>query len=143
MTLYVWIVLLCGILAPGRDVEAFARATALAVGDSAPLFRDDEGKQKTCALMVAVGFRESGFRSDAIGDGGRAIGPWQLWSVDRSTDVNGQARIALDRLRESMRVCGPSNLLGLYASGRCDRGHRISVDRLWLAKDTARRASAL
>ena len=131
-------------LAPGRDHAEAATAVTRAVLADEPLFRGDTDRLKTAALMVSVAFRESSLRNDAVGDHGRARCLFQLWDAPRdvSTDPELCARIAMGRLRESMRACGPENLLGIYASGPggCTNrtAKRISADRMWMARKLAK-----
>jgi hypothetical protein len=126
-------------LAPVRDHAANATAIASAALSAPPLFRDDATRMRTAALMTAVAFRESSFRNDAVGDHGRALCMFQLWDTSRDvlTDPELCARIALQRMRESMRACGLDNALGIYAAGPhgCASPHakRISRDRMAIA----------
>lgn len=133
---------LCSVLAPGVNVWDYAQGTAWAIENSAPLYERDEYKHKTAAIMVAIGYRESTFKTDAIGDNGNALCAYQLWNTSRDvlTDSRKCATIALDRVRESMRICGASNPLGIYASGprgcSSEKAKRISADRTRLARHT-------
>ncbi len=126
-------------LAPARDHGAVATAIAQVIDAERPLFADDDSKLRTAAFLVAVAFRESSLRPDAIGDHGRARCLFQLWDApaDVLTDPVLCTTIALGRMRDSMRACGAANLLGLYAAGPkgCSSEHakRISRDRLHLA----------
>ncbi len=129
-------------LAPGRDHTQLADAIAQVVDESAPLFKGDESKQRTAAFLVSVAFRESSFRLNAIGDGGRARCAFQLWAAPAAVldDAVMCTRIAMQRLRESARICGAGNVLGLYAAGPAgcssEKARRISRDRLALAGRT-------
>ncbi len=131
-------------LAPGRDHGVNATAIATVLLAEPPLFKDDESKLRTAAFVVAVGFRESSLRNDAIGDHGNALCMFQLWAAPRTvlTDPELCARIALDRMRESIRACGAGNELGLYAVGPkgCSSEHakRISRDRMQVARKLAK-----
>jgi hypothetical protein len=140
----VW--LWCATLAPTRSHIEMATAITAAALEAPPLFRDDPERIRTAALMVAVAFRESSLRNDAIGDHGRALCAFQLWDTPRSvlTDPEQCARIALARLRESIHACGAGNELGIYAAGPrgCVSEHakRISADRMHIAKKLAKGA---
>lgn len=133
-------------LAPGRDHMENALAITRVVLEEPPLFRDDESKMKTGAYLVAVAFRESSLKNDAVGDNGRARCLFQLWATSDAvrTDPELCARIALTRLRESARICGASNMLGIYASGpkgcSSETAKRISRDRLALSSKLAKSA---
>lgn len=143
MTLSAWILAAMTSLAPGRDHTALADAIAT-VAEERPLFRDDTDRIKTASFMVAVAFRESSFKVDAIGDKGRARCAFQLWAAPKAvlTDPLLCTRIASERLEESMRICGPKNPLGIYASGpkgcKSEKARRISNDRVALAKRLVR-----
>jgi hypothetical protein len=94
--------------------------------------------------MMKIAKWESGFRkdiSDCIvkGDGGRALGPWQVRFRGDSEkellcqDYVSSAKIALDRIRESYVWCSKfgfhgSDLLSGYTIGKCKR-NTISAKR--------------
>lgn len=128
-----------GMLVPRVDHTTLAMSIAGVVESEEPLFRDDADKLRTTSFLVAVAFRESSFRLDAVGDGGRALCAFQLWAAPRAvlSDAVLCTRIAFERLRESIRACGPSNLLGIYAAGPhgCSMpvAKRISRDRQAIA----------
>lgn len=144
MTLSVWVLAAMTSLAPGRDHTALADAIVTVAEERAPLFVGDADRQRTAALMVAVAFRESSFRNDAIGDKGRARCAFQLWAAPREvlTDPLLCTRIAHERLAESMTICGSKNPLGIYAAGpkgcKSEKAKRISRDRIALAKRLVR-----
>lgn len=127
-------------LAPGRDHSESATAITRVLLEERPLFANDEDRLRTAALVVAIAFRESSFRNDAVGDHGRARCLFQLWNapIEVLTDVELCTRIGLARMRESIAACGMSNALGIYAAGpngcSSNAAKRISTDRLWLAK---------
>ncbi len=62
-------------------------------------------------LLVAICVHESHCHLRAVGDGGRARGPWQIHGRDTS------AAAALARIRWSMAACG--NLSFYAGCGRC------------------------
>lgn len=86
--------------------------------------------RRTAALLVAIAVHESALRVDVDdgrtrGDGGRALGLWQLQGVDPNLTRAEQAAVALTRVRRSFAACASNDLryrLAAYASGRCDRG---------------------
>lgn len=94
--------------------------------------------------LMKIAKWESGFRKDIAtcivkGDGGRALGPWQVRFRDNEEkhllcqDYVSSARIAVDRIRESYEWCGKfglkgSDLLSGYTSGKCRR-NSISAKR--------------
>lgn len=77
------------------------------------------------------------------GDNGRARSAWQVHPRSREEaealcgSLEEGARVALDRVRESVRACGQGpRALALYASGSCVRGTKISARR-WALATTA------
>ncbi len=140
-------------LQPGRDHQTNAAAMALIIEREPPLFRDDETKRKTAALLAAVSFRESSFRNEAesqTGDscllqihlpaGARTREGWS--GADLRADVTKCLTVGFRMLRESVRIC-PKAPIAWYAAGgtgACTnaRALRISRDRMWLAQRLAR-----
>lgn len=103
------------------------------------------------AWLAAIGFRESTFRVDAVGDHGSSFCAFQihlprgartregLSGEDLTEDAHACAREALRQLRASLHVCKalPENeRMALYARGSCasDRGRQLSRDRWWVAQ---------
>ena len=66
--LFTWVVAASSLLAPARQHDELARAIANRVEAEAPLFKDDEDRRRTAALLVAIAFRESSLRAAAVGD---------------------------------------------------------------------------
>jgi hypothetical protein len=138
-----WVLAMMAMVAPGRDHGRLGSAIAEVALSEPPLFAGDDDRRRTAALLVAVAFRESSLRADAIGDQGRARCAFQLWGApaEALTDPALCTRMAVARLRESMRACGALNPLGTYAAGpggcASERAARISRDRMWLAKRLA------
>lgn len=128
------------VLAPSRDTSVARDAIVRVASEEAPLFEDDGERLKTGAWLVAIAYRESSLRNDAVGDNGRARCLFQLWAAPTEvlTDAELCTRIAMARLRESARACGKKNLLGVFAAGphgcTSEAAKRISNDRLWLAR---------
>lgn len=127
MTLTTWVLSAC--LAASHDAKPCPVSVAdaiAAVSTEAPLFAGPEGARRTAALLVVVAWRESSYRLDVLGDGGKAHGLYQLhelrgakWESLR-TDPLGQTRLARYWLHASMARC-PEHPLALYASGKCMR----------------------
>jgi len=146
VSLTVFLVAAMSHLAPGRDHRDVAVRMASVIAEERPLFHDDADRIRTASLVCAVAWRESSFRVDAIGDEGRAFGLYQLWHAPRQvlSDVELATRLAMQRLRESMRIGGSENPLGLYAAGPrhwdSPKARRISADRLHIAKRLAKAA---
>lgn len=130
------------LLAPGRDHARLAGAIDRVVDAEPPLFRDDADKRRTAAYLVAIAFRESSLRTDAIGDKGRSFCSFQIHRTNGGSqalvdDVDACVRKAFTMLRESARVC-PAFPLAHYAeggTGACTsaRAQRISRDRMAVA----------
>jgi hypothetical protein len=88
--------------------------------------------QHTASLLLVIAFRESSYRADVIGDGGRSCGLYQsACASTKLRDPVGQTRIALTNIRRSISAC-PDAILAVYASGTCGNvaGRRISVSRV-------------
>lgn len=124
------------LLAPGADHLIVAREIAAVVLDEAPLFKDDADHLKTAALVVAVAFRESSFRTNVRS----AQDDHCLMQIHGRTDVDASVetciRVGIWMLRDSMRAC-PEHPIAVYASGPSGctnaRAQRISRDRMALA----------
>ena len=97
-------------------------ATADAIARAAvaePLFAGESGPARTAALLVSVGWFESRFRVDAVGDHGHSHGLFQASRVPIA-DIDEQTRQALGMMRTSFRVCAgrqTADWLSWYASG--------------------------
>ncbi len=127
-------------LAPLRDraeLGELADAIAHVVDDARPLFRDDETRAKTALLVVAVAFRESSFRNDAVSRTGDHCLLQVHGRPELADDVVACVRVGLAMMRESFRMCR-EHPLAFYAEGPrgCSsaRAQRISRDRLALAE---------
>lgn len=129
------------LLAPRRDHAVLANAIAAVVESESPLFKEDDDKRKTAALLVAVAYRESGFALDAVGDNGTS---WCALQISNAvgggpallTDANACVREGLRMLRWSIRAC-PAHPVAMYAAGMIGctnaRAQRISRDRMAIA----------
>jgi hypothetical protein len=151
--LFTWIMAASSLLAPAREHDQLAEAIATRVEAEAPLFKGDEDRHRTAALLVAIAFRESSLRAEAVGDhvGGKPTSfcafqlhlPWgrktaQGWTgAELVEDPAKCVTAAMHMLRISMRVC-PAYPLAWYASGPigCEnaRAQRISRDRMAIAQ---------
>ena len=141
-TVLEWILAAMLLLAPNREHDTLAEAITQVVEAEPPLFADDDDKRKTAALLVAVAFRESTLKPDAVGDHGRSFCSFQIHrssggSAALLEDVQACAAKGLEMLRESIRVC-PAHPVAWYAEGpngcSSPRAQRISRDRMALAK---------
>jgi|GEM_PF-1427056 len=156
-TLLAWVLAASATLAPQRSHERLATAIASRVEAEAPLFKGDDDRKKTSALLVAMAFRESSLRPDAVGDhvAGKPTSfcafqvhlPWgkktaEGWSgPDLVEDPEKCVSAALSLVRMSMRAC-PDHPIAVYASGPLgcanSRAQRISRDRLAIAQRLVR-----
>ncbi len=152
-TLLAWVLAATSTLAPNQDHERLAEAIAARVESEEPLFKNDVDRKKTAALLVAVAFRESSLKRDAVGDHfkgkptsfcayqihlpGNRKTPEGWTGQDLLDDADKCVAAALRMLRESVKSC-PSHPLATYAEGppgcASVRAQRISRDRLALAQ---------
>lgn len=135
--LLILIATLVAIFAPRRDHALFVSTVAAVVESEAPLFKDDEDKSKTAALLAAIAFRESSFDITAKSKTNDSC--WfQIHDRDDLAEKPEECtRVAMTMIRESMRMC-PEHPLAFYASGPIGctdaRAQRISADRMQLAR---------
>jgi hypothetical protein len=155
--LFTWIVAATTMLSPTRHHDDLAQAIATQVEAEPPLFNGDDDRVRTSALLVAIAFRESSLRADAVGDHVRgkptSFCAFQLhlpggaktaegWTgAEIAEDPAKCVTAAMRLLRASMRAC-PSSPLAWYAAGPtgCEsvRAQRISRDRMSLAQRLVR-----
>ncbi len=83
------------------------------------------------AVMAVTSWEESRHVPDAVGDSGRALCAFQLQHAPSSVlrDLRQCVEVAHARLVASAEAC-PDAPLALYASGRCDRGTKLSRRRM-------------
>lgn len=129
-------------LAPGRDHTELGTAIAKVAAEEAPLFVADEDRHRTTALLLAIAFRESAFRNDAVGDNGKSFCSFQLYGGSRSllTDPEACVREGYRILRLSIQR-DRENPVAWYAAGgryKSETARRISRDRMWLAGKVAK-----
>lgn len=154
-TLLPWVLAATASLAPTRSHEALANAITKVAERESPLFRDDDDRKKTAAFLVAVAFRESSLRPDALGDraGKDQVAtsfcafqinlPWGRKTAEGyggeelAEDPEKCVSVAHRMMQESARGC-PAHPLALYAEGpqgcTSARAQRISRDRMALAQ---------
>lgn len=128
-------------LAPGRDHSEIGGAIARRVDAETALFREDADKRRTASVLVAIAFRESSLRLDAIGDKGTSFCSFQIHRSSGGTramltDADLCVGRAFEILRTSVRVCR-EHPIAFYAEGprgcSSPRAQRISRDRMVLA----------
>ena len=157
MSLLAWVVAASSLLAPAGQHEQLDSAIATLAESEAPLFKGDDDRRRTSALLVAIAFRESSLRATAVGDhvagkptsfcafqlhlpfGAKTAEGWT--GADLIEDPAKCVTAAMRMLRESMRMC-PAHPLAFYAAGPvgCEnpRAQRISRDRMAIAQRLVR-----
>ena len=100
--------------------------------------------REDASLMAVFASYESGNRVCPAGDGGKALGAWQLHYAGREVacDPARAARWWLAVARASVRLCAdnpPDERLAALAGGTCARGRRLSATRVRLAREIASR----
>ena len=141
------LLVVAAMLAPGAERTPGAadvvQAVALAVQDArARVFDDDPTGDTDAVVQLVYAWRESGFRADAVGDGGKSLGMWQL----RYTP----AAFALDPLRAAIvwrrlafagkRRWPDCPLRGVSGGGSA--GERVAAQRVQLARQLVGRLRA-
>lgn len=144
--------------------KTLAQGIAEAVESSPSLFRGDNGAYRTAALIISVGFFESGFRKDVgdgrvRGDGGRSwcymqinigkgpvyMGPDEMqnwYGTDLVQDPQKCFKTGLLTLRRSIGACRKyteGDVLSAYTSGRCVHGEPKARQRWNYAQVLAQR----
>lgn len=140
-------------LDPMRDHAVISEVIANVVQEELPLFRDDQDRQKTAALVLAVAWREGSLGLRVLGDcteskagapcrgAARSFCTLQVHASSGGSpalndDPSLCIRTGLAMLRTSMRVCAAAPV-AFYAAGpgSCEnaRALRISADRMRLA----------
>jgi len=117
-----------------HPAKPIATEGATAIGDTCSKVRAVvPGASVMCAAVyVTMAFRESGYRLDAIGDGGKAKGPWQV-----HTSVMPKTwKDAIDQytplLQWSAQTCAEP--LAALASGSCSNKAGIAISRARMAE---------
>jgi hypothetical protein len=97
-----------------------AKAIDEAVQEQPSLFTDDaEGRAKTAGILVALAWAESTFKPNAVG-AGHVRGLFQIGGHGDLSDPHKAARVALELVRESFRICKARPVeerLAVYAAG--------------------------
>lgn len=123
-------------LAPARDHAELGDAIVRVLEDERPLFAGDVARLRTAALVVAIAFRESAFRNDAVSRTNDHCALQVHGRPDLARDPEACVRVGLGMLRVSLRAC-PAHPIAFYAEGPAGcsspRAQRISRDRLALA----------
>lgn len=123
--------------AQGHPMRAIAAEGADAIASgciASPIFQNDDGRH--CAsLLVVMAARESGYQLGAVGDGGKAKGPFQVHDAIAPKTWREAVDRYLEIVRRSMKAC-PDHPLAVLASGTCTNkaGRAISATRIAEAK---------
>jgi hypothetical protein len=151
-TLLAWVLAASASLAPGRSHDALGGAIAARAESEPALFKDDLDRRKTASFLIAISFRESSLRADAVGDmhAGKPTSfcafqinlPWgkktpEGWTgPELAADPDKCVTVAMRMIRSSMKLC-PEHPLAWYAEGpkgcSSKRAQAISRDRLAMA----------
>lgn len=122
-----------------------ALAASIARAAEARPLPGEHGVDRMAALLVAIAYRESRFRADAVGDGGASLGPFQVsraW-VRPTSDLNGEADLAARLVLDSWRVCArPSPRLAPPHRAARPRDNACNMHTERARATRARRASA-
>jgi hypothetical protein len=128
-------------LVPHVDHSELGGAIARRVDAERPLFAGDEDKRKTASVLIAIAYRESSLRLDAVGDKGTSFCALQIHRSSGGmpamlTDASLCVGRAFEILRTSIRVCR-AHPIAFYAEGprgcSSPRAQRISRDRMAIA----------
>ena len=112
-------------------------ASAVEADTQPPLTGSREGD---AVLMVRWAYGEDPrFRACAVGDGGKSLGPMQLQQVPASIacDAKAAPRVWLGRAHASVALCVHNAMdekLAALASGKCDRGRKLTRTRVQEAR---------
>lgn len=128
-------------LVPNADHRRLATATVTTVMTESPLYRGDESRIRTAALLTAIQFRESSFRPDAVGDNGRSFCSMQIHSSIGGSpalleDPERCIRVGLQFIRQSISI-DRDHPLAFYARGprfKSIEAQRLSNDRVAIAR---------
>lgn len=128
-------------LAPGRDHSELARANVTVILENDPLYANELPYERSLALLLAIEFRESGFTSSAVGDGGTSFCSMQINSGTGGhpgllSDPLACVRAGYRLLRMSIAI-DREHPIAWYARGGSYRSReaiRLSNDRVALSK---------
>jgi hypothetical protein len=129
MNLKILVLAIWAAIHPGAARLADAGAIAAAIDEA--VSRDVEpavfgSREEDAAVMAYYALRESWLSHDAVGDGGRSFGVWQMRTASGRADLPTQARAWLALLHEGARLCPASPAAPL--SGGCVAA-RSTADR--------------
>jgi len=141
-----WILSLMLILQPKAPWAETYNQTAQAISDaseSEPLFKGENGKEKTAVLLISLAWFESRFDPNAIGDKGKSYGLYQQQGMGELSDPKVATMVAIQQIKISFRVCINKPLderLGWYTNGGpdCEKDKTKAKHRMlkafWLLK---------
>jgi hypothetical protein len=126
-----------------HPTQPIATEGAQAIARACERQPSEQAQRKCAAVYLVMAFRESGYRLDAIGDGGRARGPFQVHTARAPKTWSEAVEQYTPILVRSATSCAEP--LEMLATGRCgtEVGRRISRERMAEADRIATRASAL
>ncbi len=116
----------------GRPIPLAGAEAIAAVCEKRP---DDLSRATCAAVFVVMCFRESGYKLDAVGDGGRAKGPWQVHtSIAPKTWKEAVEQYAPILVRSATTCKEP---LAMLASGSCTNKAGIEISKARMAASRA------
>jgi hypothetical protein len=95
--------------------------------------------EKCGALLSVLGFRESGYNFSAVHDGGKGCGAFGLLCTFPHATWKEQVESAWSVILKSVTTC--KEPLAMYASGSCERGHKVAREYMSIADAIAKRYS--
>jgi hypothetical protein len=112
---------------PERPIAAEGAAAIAHVCEGKPT---EYEARKCAAIYVVMAFHESGFRLDAVGDGGLARGPFQVHTSHAPRTWTEAVKQYTPLLTYSMKTCAEP--LEVIVVGHCGTaaGQRISRERM-------------
>ena len=128
------------LLEPKTENDELAIAIATVVSEMPPLYANDPFRYREAATLTSIAWYESNFRHGVTGDHGNAHCEFQLWNAPKDVDDDRTlcVGLALERVRESMRLCPKDRPLCMYVSGpkglHSDRAKVVSDSRMATAK---------
>jgi hypothetical protein len=123
---------------PAAPQIADAIQAAVSDDTEAPVFGS---REEDAAVMAYYALRESWLARDAVGDGGKSFGVWQMRTASGRADLTTQAHAWLYLLHRVARICPQSPAAPL--SGGCTAGRTLADRRATKARqllETAKKA---
>jgi hypothetical protein len=125
-----------------HPMQPIATEGAQAIAHACERQPNEQAQRKCAAVYLVMAFRESGYRLDAVGDGGRARGPFQVHTTQAPKTWTEAVEQYTPLLVRSATSCAEP--LEMLATGRCgtEIGRRISRERMAEAERIVTRTAA-